>query len=497
VEAGGAGTPDPENVQGNVAGFNKDHQRLVFIGFTDQVTARAFIAVIVDDVASCGEVRAFNALFKQVNGRRQGMPHNTVEASWLNIALTAAGLDMLGAQETAALPEAFRAGMRSRTEVIGDVGPSAPAEWIEPFKSETIHAVVILAADDPGDLNEEYEFLKARMGEHGVSELGGGPIDGSARPEGERGREHFGFKDGISQPGIEGLTTSSHEGTDQIAAGEFICGYPGVGDEAPPPPPASGYNPTPTPPVPTGLPEWTKDGSFLVFRRLRQDVGGFRRSLADQSGSAGQSPEQLGAKLVGRWPSGAPLEHTPGEPEGIDPAAADSSAIDPSVLSDERINNFDYDSDPDGHFVPRAAHIRKANPRSQAPPGKPESNRHRILRRGIAYGPEFAESEPAYPGTGPVPDTQDRGLLFLCYQASIERGFEFIQSQWVNQANFPQNEDGEDSIIAQRDEPRPFTLPRAEGDPVHLSFAQWVRTTGGEYFFAPSIAALKQLSQSS
>lgn len=205
-------------------------------------------------------------------------------------------------------------------------------------------------------------------------------------------------------------------------------------------------------------------------------------------------PDLLGAKLVGRYSSGAPLEHVPGEAEGVDTEAADPSVADQTVLSDERINAFDYDGDPDGSLVPRAAHIRKANPRSQTPPGKAESNRHRILRRGIPYGPEFVETENPYPESGPVPVEQDRGLLFLCYQASIERGFEFIQGQWVNQPDFPQAGDGEDPILAQKDEPRPFTLPRKEGEPLHLLFKQWVRTTGGDYFFAPSIAALKQIA---
>jgi Dyp-type peroxidase family len=493
VEAGGGTSPDGANVQGNIAGFNKDHQRLVFLGFADQATGRAFLAAIVEDVATCDEVLAFNGLFKRVHERRGAGPRGTVEASWLNVALTSAGLDTLGAPGAGEFPEAFRAGMRGRAEAIGDVGPSAPAEWIEPFRSEAIHAAVILAADDPDDLNEEYEYLKGLMSQNSVTELGGAPIDGNARPDPERGHEHFGFKDGISQPGIGGLTSTSHRGTDNIAAGEFICGYPGEGEEPTPQPNPDGYGPPPAPPLPAALPEWTKDGSFLVFRRLQQNVKGFRETTAE-GGGVGIPAELLGAKMVGRWPSGAPLEHVPGEPKKADLEAADPSIADPAVLDDRHINDFDYDSDPDGTLVPRAAHIRKVNPRSQQPPGKAESNRHRILRRGIAYGPEFEETEPPYPGSGPVPDTQDRGLLFLCYQASIERGFEFIQSQWVNQPNFPQNEDGDDPIIAERDEPRPFTLPRKEGDPLHLSFHQWVRTTGGEYFFAPSIAALRQLS---
>jgi Dyp-type peroxidase family len=493
--ASGTAGPDPDNVQGNVAGFNKDHQRLVFLRFADQASGCAFLAAIVDDVASCSEVLAFNGLFKRVYQRRQESERNTVEASWLNLALTFRGLELLGAEGLPDFPEAFRAGMRARAEAIGDVGTSAPGEWTEPFRDEDIHAVVLLAADDPDDLADEYTYLSGLLRAHGATQVGES-IDGNARPDAERGHEHFGFKDGISQPGIGGLTSTSHRGTDDIAAGEFICGYPGEGEEPTPQPNPDGYGPPPAPPLPPALPAWTKDGSFLVFRRLQQNVKGFRETTAEGAG-AGLPGDLVGAKMVGRWASGAPLEHVPGEAKKADLDAADPSIADPAVRDDRHINDFDYDADPDGLHVPRAAHIRKVNPRSQQPPGKAESNRHRILRRGIAYGPEFEEAEPAYPGSGPVPDAQDRGLLFLCYQASIERGFEFIQSQWVNQPDFPGTGDGEDPIIAQKDEPRPFTLPRKEGDPVHLSFKQWVRTTGGEYFFAPSIAALKALGGAS
>jgi Dyp-type peroxidase family len=246
------------------------------------------------------------------------------------------------------------------------------------------------------------------------------------------------------------------------------------------------------PPPPPGAPEWTKGGSYLVFRRLRQDVQGFKDFVAREAPAHELTEELLGAKLVGRYDSGAPLERTRDQAPDFDPEAADPADADPSILDDARIDNFDYDADPDGRLVPRAAHIRKTNPRSSTPPGKEESNRHRILRRGVPYGPEFAPGEAAY-SQGPVPDNQDRGLLFLCYQASIARGFEFVQSQWANQDGFPQAEDGRDPIISQDLADPKFTLPR-DPEALHLTLSRWVITTGGEYFFSPSIAALKSLS---
>jgi len=139
--------------------------------------------------------------------------------------------------------------------------------------------------------------------------------------------------------------------------------------------------------------------------------------------------------------------------------------------------------------VPRAAHLRKVNPRSSNPPGKVESSRHRMLRRGIPYGPEFQPSEQPY-GQGPVGDDRDRGLLCLCYQSSPTRSFNFVQRSWANARDFPQGGDGEDPIISQALAEREFNVPPQA---THLMMARWVFTTGGEFFFSPSISALKQL----
>jgi deferrochelatase/peroxidase EfeB len=185
------------------------------------------------------------------------------------------------------------------------------------------------------------------------------------------------------------------------------------------------------------------------------------------------------------------MEPVPALPQGADPAGADPSAATPAVLEDGQINNFDYEpGDADGSRVPRAAHIRKMNPRSSNPPGKAESNRHRILRRGIPYGPEFQPGEQPY-GQEPVGDDRDRGLLFVCYQASLARGFNFLQETWANARDFPQSGDGEDPIISQALAEREFNLPPQTA---HLMMARWVFTTGGEFFFSPSIAAIAQLA---
>jgi Dyp-type peroxidase family len=486
-----ANHPNRRDIQGNVVGFNKDHQRFVLLAFADQASGRAFLGELEPDLASAWEVLRFNELFKEIHTRRGGA--SDIEASWTNLCLTFAGLELLGAHGLEAFPEEFRQGMVARAAIIGDVEDSDPTNW-RPHLHEGIHAMVILAADAREDLDRSYQHLQGKMQAHGVSELG--HEDGNVREGQNRGREHFGFKDGISQPGIADITRSSKRGQDEIATGEFLIGYPDQDGNvsgqpvAAPQPDQPGYNPIAPPPPPAPIPVWAHDGSFVVFRRLRQNVQAFDDFIVQQAGVVGGNPELLGAKLVGRWRSGAPLERTRDQAADFDPAAGDPAVADPSILSDSKINNFDYDpQDADGHLVPRAAHIRKVNPRGGQPPGREDSNRHRILRRGVPYGPEFQPGEPPYPGGPSVPDDQDRGLLFVCYQSSLARGFEFIQSQWANRQDFPQPNDGRDPIIAQDVATRELTAPN-----IHLSMARWVQTTGGAYFFSPSLSAIRQLA---
>ena len=147
---------------------------------------------------------------------------------------------------------------------------------------------------------------------------------------------------------------------------------------------------------------------------------------------------------------------------------------------------------PDGKLVPCAAHIRKVNPRSAQLPDGDSSKFHRLLRRGTPYGDAAPHDAPAYQGE--VTPKDDRGLLFICYQASIEDGFEFVQTRWSNAPDFPVSGAGLDPVISQGDgvNPRPFLLPTPSGTGSE-SFAAWVQTTGGGYFFSPGLAGLESL----
>lgn len=478
------------DMQGGLIGFNKDFVRLMFFQLpVDPGQAKALIGELIPQLTNAYEVLQFNGLYKEIRHDRGG-DRDIIQATWLNLWLSREGLSRLGVSIDA-FPEEFKEGMTARADALGDVGRSLPASWEAPFTTGEPDAVLYLSADAPDDLSRRHDRVLEILSAHGVTPTFEQP--GTSRPDPNRGREHFGFKDGISQPGIHPFTTASKIGPSSVPAGEFIIGYEdatghisGQPVDAPPPAP-SGYNPLPTPPPKDPLPEWMHNASFVVYRKLQQDVGGFRDSMTSTAPTFGITPDQLGAKVVGRWPSGAPMEHVPGEPKHPDPSEEDPSATYPDVLKDEKINNFNYDDDPDGQKVPRAAHIRKVNPRSETLPEGDKASLHRMLRRGIPYGSEFVEGSAAYGQT--VDPGDDRGLLFITYQASIERSFEFVQRNWVNQVDFQQPGDGADPIASQATDPRPFSMPPDK----HADFKAWVFTRGGGYFVSLALSGLNAL----
>jgi Dyp-type peroxidase family len=472
-------------IQGNVvAGFNKDYTSYLFLALPDeQAQARKWLAELVGQVANAEEVKQFNDLFRAIR-RRRGDREGVVEAAWMNLAFTHEGLGQLGVAESelSQFPKEFREGMRRRKKTIGDVGDNDPDRWPNDLGRRTIHALMIVAADSAEDLNREVLYFVRHAASHGVSLVF--QQDGMTRPDAP-GHEHFGFRDGVSQPGIRGLTGSSYpNGSDEdgphhdvVAGGEFVVGYP---RERP-----STRDPADDPLSPQ--PGWTENGSYLVFRRLRQDVKGFRDFLDTEAARQGTTVDLLGAKLVGRYRSGAPLV-------GAGDAAEDPGTTNADVLQRTRINAFGYSTDPQGTQVPRAAHIRKTYPRDQQVSDGELGERPRILRRGIPFGQSFRHGNPPDSPVGAGPQfPNDRGLCFVCYQRSIRDQFELIQCTWVNQEAVPEAGDGVDPIASQASPERKLRVPGAVADPVHLP-EQWVTTTAGEYFFSPSISALERLS---
>jgi Dyp-type peroxidase family len=325
----------------------------------------------------------------------------------------------------------------------------------------------MLSAKDPQALAERDGRIRAALEHAGGADVVGDQAGAAL----EGGREHFGYADGFAQPSVEGsgfddgpgAGAVDGDGWRPIKPGELLLGYPDEqGAVTPAPPPdALGAN-----------------GSFLVYRKLRQDVAGFRRMLREAAAGYPGGEELLAAKIVGRWRDGTPL-------------AASPDRADPALAADKARNNaFDYKDDPEGLRCPVGAHVRRMNPRRSLPFDGKLVNRHRIMRRGITYGdvlPDGAEDDGA-----------DRGVIFMCLQASLARGFEFVQSQWANGGNAFRLAEDQDVIVGPHDTggPAKMTVP---GRPPFLlgPLSRVVTTRGGEYYFTPGINGLRHLAQSS
>src|SRR5438270_6832433 len=194
-----------DDVQGNVIdAFGKDHQRLLLFEMTDPAGAKRWLAAMSNAVATGAEVRAFNGLFRRVRDRRGGH-REILESVWTQLLLTASGLQFLGVAEgeVAQLGAEFAAGMKAQATALGDTAESAPATWREPYRSRTIHVMLVVAADERQDLDEEIDFLVDAAQDHDLVLVG--QERGNTLPGALRGHEHFGFKDGISQPRIAEL----------------------------------------------------------------------------------------------------------------------------------------------------------------------------------------------------------------------------------------------------------------------------------------------------
>jgi len=406
------------NIQGNVVpGFSKDHQAFVFVHVRDGETGRAWLRALQAEIASAEEVSAFNSLFSKLRARRSENPEpdngvlGVLAATWVNIAWSFRGLQVLrGARETERFPATFKSNRIAAS-------PAYP-------RADDVHALVIVASDQTDDLEAELLRQRLRLTAFGVEEvtcLRGETLSGELR-----GHEHFGFKDGISQPRIAG--TDFGDGF-PVAAGEFVVGHADQEGQ---------HNVE-------GLPDWVRDGSYLVFHQLQQHVGVFGTEMRHAAQQLGMSVDAIKAGIVGRCPDGTPVQ--------------------PSSRLSHISRGF-------AQWLPAA-----------------QSARHRLIRRGIPYGTRLAEGER---------DDGDRGLLFVAYQADIARQFEHVWSQWINGSNFPLPGAGADLLVGQSDGPprRAASLIPAgqSGGLSSLSVPAFVTPRYGGYFFAPGIEALSQLA---
>ncbi len=383
-------------------------------------------------------------------------PVDPAKPTWLSLALSFPGLQALGVPQTslASFPPEFQQGMAARAAELGDVGENAPDCWETPLGSPGVHlALVALAPDAP-----RFAALLARARD-ALHDLPGVTLiwrqNVSSLPT---ERDAFGFKDGIGQPAIEGsgiVGSNPHEAP--LKAGEFVLGYVDETGDLPP---------LPQPDV------LGRNGTFMVFRKLHTRVAAFRQYLRERAASPADE-ERLAAKLVGRWPSGAPLALAP-------------ERDDPALGADPRRNNaFMYEDDPRGLKCPFGAHIRRMNPRDSVVVG--EVRLHRMIRRGTSYGSPLPEGVLEDDGT-------DRGLMFAFIGAHIARQFEFVQTQWVNDGRFIGAPSEKDPLVGSSDGSGQFTIPQQPIRRRLQGLPAFVLNRGGEYCFMPGLRALRWIA---
>jgi Dyp-type peroxidase family len=454
---------------------------------------------------------------------RDGTVRPQSHESCVNAAFTHSGLAALGLPEAVLdgfAPE-FREGMITphRQRMLGDHGRSAPSQWRWGGSNgdngaADVHMMLALYAGSAEALDGLHRELSAGFSSAGWRELL--PLSTIRLPD---QREHFGFRDGVAQPWIRGkLVDDRRDGSERdvpagnvIAAGEFLLGYDNEYGELPASPtvPAAGdpEGVLENAAGATGQRDLGRNGSYMVFRQLRQDVVGFwryvdQRITERQESVPGNDRVWLASKMVGRWPSGAPLSLYP----DADPAVAE-----PHRPKDDYqfADNFGYAADDrDGQICPRGSHIRRTNPRDVIAEDPAEAvviaKRHRILRRGRAFGDPIDPSmDPAKLLAGP--DEGERGLHFVCFNTNIGRQFEFIQQTWANNQKFAGLYEDADPLIGDHDprwredeglepETGSFTVPgcpfrfRTSGMP------RFVDVLGGAYFFMPGKRALRWLA---
>jgi Dyp-type peroxidase family len=474
-----------ESIQSDLLlGHSKEAEAHIFFKITDKAQFAAFVSSL--PITSAAAVyRPSSAKVALLTG---SLPPNPRFA----IGFTMEGLVALG-RDPGDIPElaAFKQNMHGRA--VAELHDPDPNTWVIGKPGDLIDGVFVITGATQADVTDALAGPFARP--QGFQPVG--QQAGKVRPGNAKGHEHFGFLDGVSQPGLRGcvdpqqkvpltLNANMNEpdqglpGQDLLWPGEFILGYHAQKANA-----AKFQEKGDVSALPVS---WMKDGAFMVIRRLTQLVPEMHKGIASAT-PPGQRPEQLEAQLVGRWPNGTPVITHPDH---------DDDALGPD---ESKNNDFEFGNDRLGLTCPWGAHIRKTYPRNdvrtKVNPTEPEidaaeadTHRHRLLRRGIQFGDELSAQE-----TQDGKTTAERGLLFRCYVTDLARQFEFVQKQWANNANFVQSNAGHDVIIGQMagGADRTFVGVGYVGLKPSFSFKPWVNMTGGAYFFAPSMDFLNDL----
>lgn len=408
-----------------------------------------------------------------------------------NVAFTHRGLSKLGIAPDilSSFPSEFAQGMRQRASVNHDYGRSAPECWEQPWRDGSVDIWIGVYTRNDALREQQQQRLAAHLSRYGMPVdsfdlpgqlvVGDTPVwldDPACQPDPSRVVEHFGFGDGMSDPPVKGLGGGGSQATNSggkidakgnwqpLAAGEFLYGHLDEIGEVPP-------APTPT--------DIGRNGTYLVLRKLSQDVDAFRAYLTGQAQRQKVGADDLAAKMVGRARSGDPLVPR---------------------MSEDR-NDFRYDDDIQGMGCPMGSHLRRTNPRDGLNFATTLVDRHRMLRRGVPYGHlvprgrAMSEINPLDTGNGTGPPYPGQGLMFLALNVDIRRQFEFVQSQWVNYGNDLRQGSDRDPVVGAHNPNRPMhnrivmVTDTEAGVAVCPEIPSFVQTRGGDYFFLPGLHA--------
>ena len=508
------------DIQGNVirayGRFGYPVARYVFFNVRNAARARAFVGAVTQKVTTA------------VNWGDG--PGQVKQPLWtVNLAFTYQGLKDLEVPRASLMgfaPE-FAAGMSARRDILGDDGPSAPEHW-DPIwrdnrvtREKDVHIFVSLNARLPNLLEDAYAWLKALAAEYGdaVHLLSGHRGEDGALLDYQdsqvvmengqpTAKEHFGYTDGIGDPAFEGLPEDKAyvngrgkqlaDGTwAPLATGEFLLGHI---DEA------KEYPPAPNPVL------LSRNGTYMVYRKLHENVASFDAYLEEHGKKFPGGKELLAAKFTGRWrDNGAPLVSA-SDVQSKQKFDEKFYAADAKTRED-MLCNFTYDDDMSGAKCPFSAHIRRINPRASLqmirdPGDTPGSlkistdafdtpgaltNRRRIIRRGLPYGVVKDRSR----------NDGNHGIVIMMLNADIARQFEFVQQEWINYGNDFKAGNDKEILLGNHgtDERFPSKAviqvdPESQEVPYFLSkIPRLVETRGGDYFFVPSLTALRLIAK--
>jgi Dyp-type peroxidase family len=512
------------DVQGNVLtaygrlGF--PYARFGLLSVSNQAAGRAFVEALRPRVTTA----------VRWPSEAKPIPPGRVEivrpAVTLNLAFTFLGLRALGVptRTLRGMPDEYIDGMAARSAILGDDTPENRMAGWDKVWTRDVHILVMLNAQMREDgspvpeLDAACEEIAAlcRKSEGGVSLLSGhagadpywqhlGALkDQSGKP---CPKEHFGYTDGISDPVFDGqypqreeLKRAPGSGASDgegrwrpLATGEFLLGWPDEAQEVPG----------------AAMPlDFSRNGTFFAYRKLHQDIAAFRDWIDQTAGelqriwqlaSFEEARETLLAKIAGRWSDGVPLAAAPtfqawkAFNEEF-PPRADRRVRDDGGRA-AKLVDFLYREDPEGLKCPVTAHIRRTNTRDQLDPrasakeakgrmGSALNNRRRILRRGLPYG---HADDP----------NGEHGIIMLAVCASLQRQFEFVQQQWVNYGLDANSGNDTDPLIGNHGVDSKFVIAADPGSGNPPFFAtrlrQFVQTRGGDYFFVPSMTALRMI----